>query len=344
MATGTRPVATFTKDNTLRLPKALSPSSLARWEDRREEFYTIYCSDVRTEKAPQINYMAVGSAFDAFVKSQIHSDIFGEAATKGGDFDRAVLFEKQVEPHVRDEVWEKAEFLFGQYVKTGAYNSLITDIALSPYAPEMEFKVAIEVNGVPIMGYPDLRYITKELVHVIGDFKVNGAFSNYGVSPVQGFKIARSIKKDQVKEEVHKKYMPKQFKDVEISDNCLGEFSRDWATQLTMYAWCLGEEPGNEDYVVRMEQLACRPNKNGEINVKIATHMSQISSRFQLEVMRRLVECWECLKKGHIFTDLSYEDNLEHCELIDGKLKMPIGLFGHVADKYVSEKGPRIKL
>lgn len=330
----------------MRKPKALSPSALARWEDRRTEFYERYISEVRSEKPAQVNYMAVGSGFDAFVKSEIHAAIFGDAQTVGSKFDRNALFEAQVEPHIRDDVWDRATFLFDQYKRTGAYANLLSEILKSDYAPEMEFKVSTSVNGVPIMGYPDLRYVTKELVHVICDFKINGAYSNHGVSPVQGYKVALSLKKDaSIKKEVHKKYRPKQFKDIEISENCLGDFSRDWATQLTMYAWCMGEEPGDEDYVVRMEQAACRPdNKNGGINVKWACHMSQISGRFQMEVMRRLVECWDCIQKGHIFTDLTYEENLEHCELLDMKLKTPFGIHGSAAaNKYLVERGPRFK-
>ena len=327
----------------MRKPKALSPSALARWEDRREEFYKIYCSEVRTDREPQVNYMAVGSAFDAFVKSAIHCAVFGDAQNKGSDFEFQTLFEKQVEPHIRDDVLERATFLWDGYQKTGAYSNLLASIMQSDFAPEMEFKVYSKINGVPIMGYPDLRYVTKELVHVITDWKVNGAYSAHGVSPVQGYKVARSIKKDQIKEETHKKYVPKTFRDVEVNANCLSDFSPDWATQLTMYAWCLGEPAGSEDYVIRMEQLACRRGKSG-LNVKYATHMSQITGRFQMDVMRRLVECWACIEREHIFTDLTLEESKEHCELVDNRLRTPLGLHNSAAaNKYLLEKGPRFK-
>lgn len=324
-----------------RMPKGLSPSALARWEDRREEYYERYISPVRSPRPPQVNYMAVGSAFDAFVKSEIHSMVFGDAMTKGSQFDFQRLFESQVEEHIRDNVFKKAEFLFSEYKKTGAFGELAHEILKSPYAPEMEFQVETVVNGVPIFGYPDLRYVTRELVHVITDFKVNGSYSKHGVSPVQGYKRAVSLKKDgSLKEEVHKKYRPKQFKDIELSENCLSDFSRDWATQLTMYAWCLGEKPGEEDYVVRMEQLACRPDNK----VKFATHVSQISGRFQFDVMRRLVEAWGFIEKGHIFTDLAFEENLEHCELIDQRLQIPLGLHNNAAaNKYLRPEVPRFK-
>ena len=326
----------------MRMPKFLSPSSLARYEDRREEFYKMYCSPVRTPRTPQEVYMAAGSSFDAFVKSRIHRDVFGEAENKGSPYELSTIFESQVEEHIRDEAYKMGEYLMEVYLKTGAYSNLITDILACPNAPQMEFSVNGTVNGVPIMGKPDLRYVTKDFVHVIGDWKVNGSYSNYGVSPVQGYQKALSLKKSEIKSETHKRYEPTMYKDVEINKNGLDVFSRDWATQLTMYAWCLGEEPGDTDYVVRMEQLACRRNKNNELNVKIATHMSQIDQRFQMDVMRRLMDCWTALQKGHIFTDLTLEESIEHCEMIDKKLETPLGLHP-VMNQYLTEKTPRFK-
>src|SRR5690606_14516708 len=110
---------------------------------------------------------------DAFVKNQIYRDIFGETAVLGTDFEFQTIFEKQVEAHVRDETLTIAQDIWEQYVSSGAYAHLLKDIALSPYAPQMEWTVKAEVGGVPLSGKPDLRYITQGGVHVICDFKVN---------------------------------------------------------------------------------------------------------------------------------------------------------------------------
>lgn len=324
----------------MRKLKYISPSALARWEDRREEFYKIHLSEVRTERSPQEVHMAAGSSFDAFVKSNIYSAVHGSAVGTQFAFDN--IFESQVESHIRDEALEMGKFLFDRYAAFGAYANLLKDILDAPAAPQMEFTVEATVNGIPLMGKPDLRYVTREFVHVIADFKVNGSYSNHGVSPVQGYKLCLSEKKGSIVTETHKKYSPITYKDVEINANPLSEFSVDWATQLTMYAWCLGEEPGDEDYVVRMEQLACRPKAAGGINVKIATHMSQIPSAFQLSVMRRIMDCWECVQRDHIFTDLTPEQSREHCEMIDQKSQIPLGLHP-VMNEYLTEKAPRFK-
>ena len=273
-----------------------------------------------------MDFMAMGSAFDAFVKSQIHTDIHGEAATTGGKFDREKLFEEQVEPHNRDSVWERAEDLWNQYVKCGAYGSLLADISLSPYAPEMEFTAEGIIEGIPLLGKPDLRYITKGGVHVIADWKVNGSMSKTGASPVQGYKICLDYGSN-TNGKSHKKYIRFDLKDVVINEAYLEEFCDYWADQLSIYGWLLGEPIGGEDFVIRMEQIACRPVKSQPLpRAKFATHMSRISKFHQEAVLARVKMCWATIQSGHIFTDVSRERSDEICEQLVAKAKQPPGL------------------
>lgn len=327
--------------------KAISPSSLGLYESNREEFYLKYLSEQRPERPPQMIYMAAGSSFDAYVKSKIHTDVFGEAATKGSAYEFATIFEAQVEPQCRDAALEMGRYLMDKYVQSGAYQTLICDILRSPAPVRMEFEVKKVVNGVPLLGKPDLQYLTPVGVHVISDWKVNGSYSSHGVSPVQGYKTCRSFdaKTRLWQPSSHKKYFSKKVKDLEVNMNCLSQFSPDWATQLTIYAWCLDEVPGHEDFVVRMEQFACRPGgirSDGSLQVKIATHMSTISPRFQMDVMKRLVEMWTSIEKGHIFTDMTLEQSRENQEMVEAKARIPLGL--HPAlNASLCEKGPRWK-
>ncbi len=310
----------------LRIPKYLSPSSLSKFEESRPEFFERYMSPIKTQRPPQMDFMAMGSAFDAFVKSQIHSDIHGEAATTGGKFDREKLFESQVEPHNRDIVWERAEDLWNQYVKCGAYGSLLADISLSPFAPEMEFTAVGVIQDIPLLGKPDLRYITKGGVHVISDWKVNGSMSKTGASPVQGYKICLDYG-SKTHGKHHKKYVPFNLKDVVINEGYLETFCDYWADQLSIYGWLLGEPIGGEDHIIRMEQIACRPVKSQPLpRAKFATHMSRISKAYQESVLARVKMCWETILSGHIFTDVSRERSDEICEQLIAKAKQPLGL------------------
>lgn len=305
----------------------ISPSALAKWESDRETFYMQYLCETRTARMPQENFMASGSAFDAFVKSSIHKAIHGEAANKGSQFDFQNIFESQVEPHIRDEILPLADDLFQQYVHSGAYGALLGEIQRSPYAPQMEFTVKGEIDGIPLLGKPDLRYVTKDHVHVICDWKVNGSCSKYGASPTPGYKICRDSYGSNTHNKKHKKYEPQQFKSLEINKRYLNEFSTDWADQLAIYSWLLGEPVGSEDFVIQMEQVACRPVQHRDFpRAKFATHMSRIDDIYQNSIMQRLRACWESIQSGHIFTDLSREESDERCEILDQKAQTPKSL------------------
>lgn len=326
------------------MPKYISPSSLALWESNRTEFYTRYLSPVRRPRAPQEDYMAMGSAFDAFVKSAIHTAVFGVAQTKGSKFEFETLFETQVEPHVRDVCLERSRDLWDQYQGSGSYAFLLADILASPYAPQMEFTSEAEIQGVPISGKPDLRYITKNHIHVLGDWKVNGSMSKTGASPVQGYKIARNNYDAKKPTEVHPKYKPLTFKDLEINEAYLNEFSTDWADQLAMYGWTCGEPVGSEEFVIRMEQVACRPVKTRPLpRAKFATHMSRIEGRYQEQLIHRLHDCWNTIQSGHIFTDMSREESDERCEMLDGESQTPKALMNPVLAGYSNERPTRFK-
>lgn len=309
------------------MPKYISPSSLSKWESNRSEFYSMYLCEHRNPRPLQEVYMAVGSGLDAFVKSQIYSDVFGPSQLKGSQFEFTTIFESQVEAHCRDEVMTRAADLWKQYNESGAYGALLADIVQSPFPPQMEFTSAAEVQGVPLSGKPDLRYVTKEHVHVLADWKVNGSTSVHGASPEQGFKIARNTYDAKKNGEVHKKFEPMQFKDVVCNARYLDEFCDYWADQLAIYAWTMGEEVGSEEFVTRMEQVACRPVKDQPLpRAKFATHVSRISKRHQELLISRIHDCWNTIKSGHIFTDMSREESDERCEMLDMVAQTPKNL------------------
>jgi len=339
----------------MRTPKYLSPSALSKWEENRQIFYLWYLCDFRNPRPPQKDYMAVGSGLDAFVKSAIHEAIFGSGVTKGSAYEFETIFESQVEAHIRDSTLKLAQDLWYQYVESGAYAALLADVQASPLEPQMEFKVEGTIEGVPLLGKPDLRYITKEGVHVIADWKVNGSTSRIGASPMQGYKIckdygsrthnkpfrARRLKTDPA-DKVYKDYTPLQVKDVEINTYYLEEFVPYWADQLGIYAWLLGEKVGSEDYVVRMEQVACRPVKTRELpRAKFACHMARISKEYQGKILARVQECWETIQSGHIFTDRDREDSDSLCELLDAQAETPKDLhagFSNCAETFTRYK------
>lgn len=311
----------------------LSPSGLSKFESNRELFYLQYLCPFRTGRPPQESFMAVGSSLDAFVKSRIHTDIHGEKATQGTPFEFSTLFEAQVEPHVRDYALQMGQHLFDQYNVSGAYGHLLADLVQSPYPPQMEFEVKGEIEGVRLLGRPDLRYITKDGVHVISDWKVNGAGSKTGASPQQGYKVARDAYASRTHNKPHAKYVPIDHKGVEINRSYLNEFVDYWADQLTIYAWVLGEKMGSEEWLIRIEQIACRPVPSIEApRAKFATHLARSQEAYQLNLMARIHDCWNAIKTGHIFTDMSREDSDNRCESLNMQAQTPVGLHPALAE------------
>jgi hypothetical protein len=101
-----------------------------------------------------------------------------------------------------------------------------------------------------------------------------------------------------------------------------------WADQLAIYSWLLGEEVGSENYIVRMEQVACRPVKHLDLpRAKFATHLNRINRNYQENLVTRLTTCWATIANGHIFTDLSREASDKKREMLDHAATVPMGLF-----------------
>lgn len=312
----------------MRIPKYLSPSSLTKFYNNRVEFYLQYLCEHRNAKPLQLDYMAAGSGFDAFIKNKIYRDVYGESAVKGTDFEFDTIFEKQVEAHIRTTTLALSGDIWNQYVASGAYQCLLDDILASPFAPQMEFRIESEVQGIPLLGLPDLRYVTPEGIHVICDFKVCGACSKTGASPHQGFRVAWDAHNSKKHGKPHEKYIPMQLKDVEINATYLETVCDYWADQLATYAWLLDEPVGGEGFVVRMEELCMRRSKtHPEPRGRFATHMNRVSELYQLQLFNLYQTAWAAIESGHIFTDLTREASDEKMEMLDARAQTPKSLF-----------------
>ena len=57
----------------MRMPEYLSPTSLNVWKRDQEQFYLQYLAEKRPPREPQTQPMAVGAAFDAYVKSYLYN-------------------------------------------------------------------------------------------------------------------------------------------------------------------------------------------------------------------------------------------------------------------------------
>jgi len=303
----------------MRIPKHISPSAYMLWAKDEDEYVLRHLTDNRPPYTKQVLAASVGSSFDAWVKSNLHAALFGPGADP--QFEFATIFESQVEPHNRDEARRMGLHCFDNYVETGAYDELLELMKNAKSAPKFEFLCKGEVDGIPLLGYPDCQFVMENGLHIILDWKVRNYCSKYSASPVKNYRICWDgigwPKKSRSHEKPHKGYKPFDFKGLEIDETYMELADKEWATQLSIYGWLLGEEPGDENVVVCIDELVSKSRKpeNDTPLLRVANHRARVSKAFQLQLLNNIKCLWERVQSGHVFGNMTREES-------DAKLAM----------------------
>lgn len=287
----------------------LSYSALKLFETDPEMYYRRYlCKTNKLPRDPQNHYMALGSAFDAYIKADLHEKFINDGDPR---FKRDTIFEMQVEPQCRDLARVDGEIVLERYKKSGAYDNLLKEMK-GCMNPNFEVEVRGEVLGAMLMGKPDIMYISRTGLRVVHDFKVNGYYSKAPKSPEIGYLVLFPAKT------MHSKCMPVYHREFMINANCpMHLYCEDWAQQLSMYAWMMGEPIGG-DYVLTIDQIACDSVKKTQ---KIAHFSARCTESWQKMYSAKIVEAWKAINSKHIFRQLSFEMSQGRCEAIDNEMK-----------------------
>ena len=187
----------------LRRPRGLSPSALKMYLGEPDRYIEQYLCPVAPPKFKQILPMAVGSAFDSFVKGNINKVL--------GLGDNTIdLFRSSIE--VTGEDLELAKYYgwycFQCYKQCGALASLLLDLKYCDISTlRMEHwmendmpcsqKILGELDGLGLAGFerletfhvwgkPDLS-VMRGSNPIILDWKVNGLCSKSSTSPKKGY-------------------------------------------------------------------------------------------------------------------------------------------------------------
>lgn len=294
----------------MRHPEYLSPTSVKLFLENREDFYIRYLSDHKLPRDPQTQPMSVGSAFDAYVKSYLHEKLVG----KDEKFNLTTLFEAQVEPQNREWAWYAGKHAFEEYKSLGALSDLMIELEQASTTPRFEIEIRGNIDGVVILGKPDVFFMNKSGYPVILDWKVNGYCGKSLTSPKPGYMRLRG---DDKKSGHHKNAVPMIFQGMVINTaSYLEDIDNDWAVQLAAYGWLCGADVGQE-FIAAIDQLACGPNGSGNPKIRIAEHRLRISRTFQKQTFENFKLCQTVIETGHIFTDLSREDSDARCIALD---------------------------
>lgn len=319
-----------------RRPKTLSYSAFAMFQKDPDEYFRKYLAEYRAPRLPQENYMSVGSAFDAYVKAELHAAIFGPGADPAYEFE--ALFVEQVEEHNRDWARGVGLHVLESYKQSGSYDELLALLLQSTEPPRFETTVEGLVDGVPFMGKPDLRFMVKlrdTLVRIILDWKVKGYCSKYGASPSQGYMLCRdgfdAIKLGIGKTKAcpegkqskshgteHDKYLAYDHHGLTINAGYMETCSLDYADQVSLYGWMLGETPGDENTVVWIDEIVAKFMGEGKQPLlRVANHRARVGKEHQLSLLAKVRRCWDAIESGHVFLDLSRADSDARCEALE---------------------------
>ena len=303
----------------MRTPEYLSPSSLKTFEKNKDEFYLKYLADKKPPRLGQTAPMAVGSSFDAYVKSYLHHSLYGNYGS-GDAYKFEVIFEKQVEPHARTLALADGKIVFDAYKRSGALADLMLDLNAAIGKPRFEFDikgfVKTKVGDVPMLGKPDIFFISSEGARVIPDWKVNGFYSNSNTSPKKGYIKIRDGWDSSVAKASNNNHMA--YKDtypvrrLGIMMNTgidFEEVDAEWADQICVYGWLLGEEVGSTNLIAGIEQIVGNPPK-----LRIASHRATPSAAWQYNLLDRIERTWRAIKSGHYFEELTLEESQQRCQ------------------------------
>jgi len=312
-----------------RFPKYISPSAYQTYLKNPEEYYMRYKAPIKPPNLPQTHHMAIGSSFDAYVKSSLYHRVFGKNDPK---FEFEALFESQVESHNRAQARGHGKHVYDEYMKNNCFADLMLDLSASPTEPRFETSVERVIDGVPLSGKPDLSFSNKEGALIVLDWKVNGYYSTRTTSPMVGYLRSRE---DGAHHGAHGQCMRFLFRGVYINAaHTLDILKEDWAIQLGLYSWCLGQDVGN-DSIFAIDQICGRPGRDKPF-LKFAEHRLRISQDFQKKAFNQMKALWSLVTSDHFFRGLPKDQSEAKCAALDSAAERLHGT-GSDMDKWFNE-------
>lgn len=287
--------------------KYLSPTSLSVFEEAIDKFVLYYV--VGCVRPPQIRVMAVGSAFDAYVKGALARDLFGEHNVDIEMFKSNLEMEFQT-----DEYHVIGSTLLKRYQDCGAYAHLRKKLeSAEQVCCEASCSKTIVHNGVhiPLYGKPDLYYyIVDPIWGRIGkllDWKVSGF--NTKATPGAGYIRLYEKNRDTG---AHKDTITLTKYGCEYGVGA--PLKPAWSDQLHIYSWLIDDPTTTEPipWVLGIDQLALA-NDGGKFTTLEKQTMRVASYRIlrqdRIDLRDRLAKAWQAVLTGHYYQHLSKEEN-----------------------------------
>lgn len=221
----------------------------------------------------QGNPAAMGSAFDAFVKTWIAHKIglSNEPKLQVEELLKSVQIPDT--DSRRAEILRAGKNLAKLYMELG-----LVDRLLKENVSDLELHIFEIFHGVRILGLPDGVITQSDGIKVPLDWKVRGYGSKHGYSPTQGY--TTYISNDGTVKDWHSK-----------RGDPLENLNDRWAIQMAIYFWLLNPgkmRPGNFiDAPCAIEEATY-----GRKNIVFTQIRTVVSAAFQETIWEKMKRCW----------------------------------------------------
>jgi hypothetical protein len=110
-----------------------------------------------------------------------------------------------------------------------------------------------------------------------------------------------------------------------INAGYLETCSDEYADQLCLYGWLLGERPGDENVVCMIEEIVSKYTGEKPL-LRVANHRGRVKADYQATLKERVARCWQAITSGHVFADMTREESDARCQVLE---ETAVGLDGN---------------
>ncbi len=269
------------------MKRPLSQSALYLFENDRNNFYVKYMAKKRHVEQEVTDAMKLGSSIDCRIKNKLQVDLGLPVVAYPIDAKDLSLSIDAMEI----------------FIKTGEYHRLLARLkeAISKGGSVlMEHKLQRKVYDFEIIGFLDLAFKdSPNGVYHILDFKCSSFYSATIGSPAPPYSRSTCV---DGKVKVHPDF-------VKIGEDSWCDIAeriqKQYNDQIYLYSQLINMGYSREG------------NPYGGIIQILPNRVSVSFGRVESDIIQRFYNMNEAMKKGHIFTELSYEENLHKMELLE---------------------------
>ena len=284
--------------------------------------------------------MAVGSAFDAYVKAALNYALYGTAVSPKFEFGE--IFESQVEPHNRDFALQAGKHVFRAYKLTGAFHELFKLLTAIRRAATLRVQGRWRHCGRSLhrqAGLPLRTRLRPGPDPLILDWKVRGYCSKYAASPSKGYMLCRdgyqSEKPSRSHGTQHTNFLDYNHRGLMVNAGYMEYCNDEYADQLCLYGWLLGEKPGDENVVGMIEEIVSKPAEPVPL-LRVANHRARVKADYQQKLLDRVGRCWQAITSGNVFPDMTPEENANRREVLED-MALSLGKTAGAYDDWFNE-------